>query len=361
MVCLRSTAALFAGVVIVTSCSVSRPPAAEFDGGQQPLVVVGNDAIIGVGEVSFATTGNLVATPVSAPLKDDWPDGVLSMGDGVDVVLSGQPVGSFPVTLRLPARPPDDAIPAVVHVVNGGDMKIDVLQGVVDEDESTITVRATEFSRLFPVWLNPVNWIAGVIDGISDYISGRTDPPRCKFDPPGWARTDAALGATHTCLQGNTAEDSSERAELSAQVESSRIPGGNCSHRRRLRLGRGPVRLGAAPSRSRHRERCEDQRAATGRPADFIRISAARDQQRDRSGGVQLVGHHPARRSVQSAGDRGFRWAVGGRYCCDDAGLLRRIRRLRPSRRRHLDRTSRVQGPPRRRDRVHVGDNRRTR
>lgn len=210
---LRRIAALAACLIAVSSCATStRPPAPIAGGGDESAVAIGSDALVSVGQVGFENGGNIVATPTSAPLESDWPDGALVIGDGVDVELTGDAIGSFPVTLRLPDPPSEDAIPAVLHVADSGE--VDVLQGYVGQDEQTITVQATAFSKLFPAWLNPVNWIAGIIDGVSDFVTGRTDPPHCNFDPPGWATVDASLGATHTCLQSNRAEDGTERVEL---------------------------------------------------------------------------------------------------------------------------------------------------
>ena len=167
---------------------------------------------------------DLVGTDPSEEIRDESStlrsmiefvagEGSVRAGPGLDIEVEGQFGGQL--TVRLDANPPpdDDLLPAVVHVHDDG--RLSVEPAYWDEETGQIVTQAGDFSFSIPWWLNPVNWVAGIIDGVSDYLTGRTDPPRCGSPAPVWARLQSPDGVVHTCFQTNVdAATGRERAEL---------------------------------------------------------------------------------------------------------------------------------------------------
>lgn len=178
-------------------------------------LLVGDVGRIDIADSGFAGAGQLVVERAPAPSLDEisLPFDVLAVGEGLDVDLTGDPEGSFEVELTLPPRPTDDALPIALRRSDEGSWETVV--GRWDPDAGTLTVNVEEFSSWFPSWLNPVNWVAGLIDGIADFVTGRTDPPHCNNDPPPWASISPAGSTAHTCLQSNVdAETGDVRVEV---------------------------------------------------------------------------------------------------------------------------------------------------
>ncbi len=143
--------------------------------------------------------------------------GEATVGVRAGVGLEIQAVGDFNgrVIVELDASPPptDEAVPAVIHVHDDG--TISVQPANYDAVSGRFVAFTGGFSSLIPSWMNPVDWVAGVIDYAADYLTGRTDPAACGNDQPAWARIDPPGSTVHTCLQSNVDGASGEvRAEL---------------------------------------------------------------------------------------------------------------------------------------------------
>lgn len=154
-------------------------------------------------------------------------DYTVALNDPPPLYFAGRPAGQslsldlsappdLPVEVRFPltSSPTDGEELAFVHVLDDGTTSIEVLPVSVDGDVAAVEL--TSFSDWFPWWLNPVNWIAGVIDLAADSLTGRTDPPGCRNDPPEWAEF-GGINSTlvHTCFQMNRdAATGVDRAEV---------------------------------------------------------------------------------------------------------------------------------------------------
>ncbi len=139
-------------------------------------------------------------------------DGDIRAGKGLSIDVEGEFAGLLTLRLDATPRPNDDAVPAVLHLHDDGTTTI--LPAAVDPVSGQFIVQAGSFSDFIPSWLNPVNWIAGIIDGIADFLTGRTDPPACGRPAPVWASVDPPGNTVHTCFQTNTSDDGTDRAEL---------------------------------------------------------------------------------------------------------------------------------------------------
>jgi hypothetical protein len=165
-------------------------------------------------------SGDMVELLVaSAPSADSYP-GLLAVADGVSVDVAIEVAAPLLVQMALPPPPNDFAIPAVLHVADSGEYRVEA--GMWDAESNTITVWADSFSDRFGGWWNPANWIEEVVqvaqggfDFLADWVTGRTDPPPCEESPPDWASVSTIeASALHVCLQSNPADDGAERVEL---------------------------------------------------------------------------------------------------------------------------------------------------
>lgn len=205
---IRACLVVLAVCLVAATCSPSpsddaEPPALIATSPSQ--LVVGDGARIDIADSGFVDAGRLVVREVPAPavedLPADFPMVPLAIGDGLDVVTTGESEGSFELILTLPPRPTDDALPLALRRADDGTWE--TAPGRWDPDADTLTVDVAEFSGWWPSWFNPIDWVAGVIDGIADVITGRTDPPHCNDNPPPWASISPAGSTVHTCLQAN--------------------------------------------------------------------------------------------------------------------------------------------------------------
>ncbi|MEM9465150.1 MAG: hypothetical protein AAGA90_07240, partial [Actinomycetota bacterium] len=134
-------------------------------------------------------------------------------GPGLDVSIDDDYLGALTVRLDADAPNGDDLMPAVVQIHDDG--RLEVLPAFWDADTGQIVASADEFSISLPFWVNPIVVIGGIIDGIADFITGRTDPPACGLPPPRWARIDPPGSTVHTCFQRNIeGTTGAQRAEL---------------------------------------------------------------------------------------------------------------------------------------------------
>lgn len=139
------------------------------------------------------------------------PDGFTPAGAGVDVTVIDGSVGE-PLRLSIPGTPPPaDAVAVLLHR-NGAGMW-EANPAVYAEDQYVAEV--SSFSPYLPGFLNPVEWF----DSVSDWLTGRTDPPAdCETDPYGWVADQAAGpadGSFHACIRANPSpETGTERVEV---------------------------------------------------------------------------------------------------------------------------------------------------
>jgi hypothetical protein len=184
----------------------------------------------GVGAVHAGTVADPSALTVtatrSAPLAEaaDQPAleaaGMLAAGEGLDVTVVGDLSGDLEVRLVLPEAPTDTAIPAVVHVDGEGVVHVEPALWDPSTNEAVVTVDS--FSPRWASWWAPDRWLADlwegiepIVDPVSDFLTGRTDPPACGNRPP-WAGEPrrVELDSVHVCVQSNPADDGTPRAEV---------------------------------------------------------------------------------------------------------------------------------------------------
>ncbi|MEK6438995.1 hypothetical protein [Pseudonocardia sp. T1-2H] len=211
----------------VTACTGEAPPeAAPATADQTPSgapIPPTGDLIAGLDGVFTIFAGSSTADPsrIDADKAPDIavPGGVEALGSGVSVELREPLDGAVEVRLPLPARPNDEAVPAVLHV--GDDGAYSVIPAAWDEPANEVVIWTSSFSDDYAAWFNPVTWakggaqiVGGAIDYLADWMTGRTDPPACGRRPE-WAHMAAKeLSSVHACLQTNRAQDGSDRAEI---------------------------------------------------------------------------------------------------------------------------------------------------
>lgn len=145
--------------------------------------------------------------------------GLLEAGPGLSVEIASAFTGALQVRLNVPEAPSDTAIPVAVH--RGADGRVTVEPALWDPTAQQMVVWATSFSDRWGAWYDPRNWVEevvqvgqGVFDFAADFVTGRTDPPRCANNAPSWGTTTATEAASlHLCTQANK-NDNAERYEL---------------------------------------------------------------------------------------------------------------------------------------------------
>jgi hypothetical protein len=221
-------AAAIVAVLFLAACtrggSAADGRSASSSAAKRPGVLA---EVAGVGSVSVGTTKpdtiptvKLSAEDPSAAVKET--KGVLAVGRGLSVDVTGALTGRLEVRLKLPAPPTDpDAIPGVLHVLDDGTVRKE--PGLYDPKTNEVVVLAASFSDRFGAWYDPRNWAEetiqagqGVWDFVADWMTGRTDPPPCrKDDAPTWISTSTKeLSSVHVCTQTNKASDGTVRAEI---------------------------------------------------------------------------------------------------------------------------------------------------
>lgn len=204
----------------------------------------------GVGEVLEGTAVFGAGDPkVRAAKAGPVPDmeGLLAAGPGLTAEVGSRFTGALQVRLDVPKPPTDDAIPVAVHRGTGGRVRIE--PALWAPAASQMVVWATSFSDRWGAWSDPRNWAEevsqagqGAFDFVADFLTGRTDPPACRKDPPGWASvTTNEVSSLHVCPQSNPAADGTERFELFLK-----------SNRQTAQAGR-PLRHARVPDAADHR------------------------------------------------------------------------------------------------------------
>lgn len=147
-------------------------------------------------------------------------EGVLRAGPGLDAEVATPFRGALQMRLDVPEPPTENAIPVAVH--RGVDGRMSIEPALWDPAASQMVVWATLFSDRWGAWFDPRNWIEEVVqvgqggfDFVTDFITGRTDPPGCRNDRPAWASIAInEVSSLHVCAQSNPADDRTERFEL---------------------------------------------------------------------------------------------------------------------------------------------------
>jgi hypothetical protein len=146
--------------------------------------------------------------------------GVLDVGPGLAGEAGSPFVGALQVRLNVPEPPTSDAIPVAIH--RDADGRVSVEPALWDPAASQMVVWATTFSDRWGAWFDPRNWIEevvqvgqGTFDFVADFVTGRTDPPACRNNPPGWSSASAhEASSLHVCAQSNPTGDGAERFEV---------------------------------------------------------------------------------------------------------------------------------------------------
>ncbi len=267
---LKVVAALLCLALIATACSNVEKEQAD-PRLPEPLAgaAVSDVGFIDVGENDFDEPPLVV--PADPPPIEDWPEGVLAVGEGLDVTLPAPAEAPISVTLALPPRPTEDALPAAIW--ERDEEEYELVLGHWDQDLETITVLRTEFSGGWAVWLSiacivdfscvattlaklairsgeltideileslePVvellseavdlakdevdevewlksvyEWLSEAADWVADSLTGRTDPPDCRNDAPSWASLGEHPNWIHTCLESRINKSGEVQAEL---------------------------------------------------------------------------------------------------------------------------------------------------
>jgi hypothetical protein len=147
-------------------------------------------------------------------------EGLLEAGSGLAGEVRTSFTGALQVRLDVPEPPTGDAIPVAVH--RDADGRVSIEPALWDPGASQMVVWATSFSDRWGAWFDPRNWIEevvqvgqGTFDFVTDFVSGRTDPPGCRNDTPAWASMAVnEASSLHVCAQSNPADDGAERFEL---------------------------------------------------------------------------------------------------------------------------------------------------
>ena len=139
---------------------------------------------------------------------------------GVAAKASGPLGGSVRLTLPIEAPPSDDSVPGVLHLRDDGTYAL--IPALYDDSTGTVSVWVDSFSNFFSGWWNPFNWVeeairivGGAVDFIADWVTGRSDPPRCNNEAPDWGSVTVVEAASlHVCVQANARSDGTERVEV---------------------------------------------------------------------------------------------------------------------------------------------------
>lgn len=177
----------------------------------------------GVGQVLQGSAVFRAGDPkVRAAKARPVPDleGLLVAGPGLTAEVGSRFTGALQVRLDVPKPPTDSAVPVVVH--RGADGRVSIEPALWDPGTSQMVVRASSFSDRWGGWVDPRNWAEEVVQGgqgafdfVADFVTGRTDQPACRKDPPGWASVATSeVSSLHVCEQSNPATDGTERFEL---------------------------------------------------------------------------------------------------------------------------------------------------
>jgi hypothetical protein len=193
-----------------------------------PVVPAGGRVLAeveGVGEVragfaDFGAGGPKVRAAKAGPVPK--VEGLLAAGPGLTAKVGKPFTGALQVRLDVPKPPTDAAVPGAVY--RGADGRVSFEPALWDPATSQVVVWATSFSDRWGAWFDPLNWAEGVVkagqgafDFVADFLTGRTDPPACRKDPPApsWASVATSeLSSLHVCPQANPAKDGTERFEL---------------------------------------------------------------------------------------------------------------------------------------------------
>jgi hypothetical protein len=111
-------------------------------------------------------------------------------------------------------------VPVALHRDHDG--RVHVEPALWDPRSSQVVVWADSFSDRWGAWYDPRNWVEevvqagqGAFDFAADFVTGRTDPPPCRADPPGWSAVAAhEASSLHVCAQSNPAADGTARLEV---------------------------------------------------------------------------------------------------------------------------------------------------
>jgi hypothetical protein len=139
------------------------------------------------------------------------PSGFTTAGAGVDVTVEDGSVGE-PLRLSVPGKsPPADAVAVLLHRNDAGMWEANP----AEHRDGVYVADVSSFSPFLPGFLNPFEWF----DSVSDWLTGRTDPPAdCETDPYGWVADQAsgpADGSFHACVRANPDPDTGvERVEV---------------------------------------------------------------------------------------------------------------------------------------------------
>ena len=172
------------------------------------------------GSANMASFDEISLSPIS-PIPNDVVALTSGRLDSGARATTPTPLGGS-VLLSIPVGPPpdDDSTPGVLHRHDDGSFVL--IPAPYEAESGTVSVWVDSFSDFFGGWWNPVNWAEeaiqltqGAFDFMSDWVTGRTDPPQCNNDPPAWATVTASEAASiHVCMQSNLREDGTERVEV---------------------------------------------------------------------------------------------------------------------------------------------------
>ena len=138
---------------------------------------------------------------------DELPNGFTAAGRGVEVeVVDG--AATELLELSVPgAAPPHGATAVMLHRTDALTWEFDA----ATFEAGIYTASVGSFSLRIP------GWLTDGIDSISDWVTGRTDPPTdCETDPYGWvaAGSPPADGSFHACVRANPDSNGGERVEV---------------------------------------------------------------------------------------------------------------------------------------------------
>ncbi|MCO8127494.1 hypothetical protein NHL50_09770 [Acidimicrobiia bacterium EGI L10123] len=210
--------------------TVEAEPAAALVDDDGPFAPTG-DQIVDVDAVGALYSGNVADVPdgitATAAPEPDPVEGILAAGPGMHVEVPGPFTGTFEIHLAIADPPTDTAIPGILHQRHDGTYVLE--PGLWNPDTGTVIAGATSFSTRWAVWYDAAQWVTdaaataaqgavtvvgGGIDFVADFVTGRTDPPPCRNDPPSWATTTFTEAASvHVCSQSND-DGATSRTEL---------------------------------------------------------------------------------------------------------------------------------------------------
>lgn len=210
-----------ATVAIAPDTPTSVPSETESTVSSTTAIVPESDGRPVTAEIDGVATLTVPQPDVTASMTVVYPEDVdlpaasLAPSSGANVTIHGTLTTPAELRLTLADAPDPDAVPGAWHIADDG--TVTLVPGRWDTDTNQLAIVTTDFSGWIPDWLDPVSWVAGVIDFTADYISGRTDPPQCADAHPDWAAFTPPFGTgtVHTCFQSNTDQTTGvERAEV---------------------------------------------------------------------------------------------------------------------------------------------------